>query len=269
MDTDAAASRARHIAERADSVRAMLDLREYARQRRRFFGGIFFLAVIAPNALRGILTPHVGATAGWVVCWTLILAIAAASLMFHRVRHLRLSAARAQMLCPRCRYVLREEGPNAWTACDDTLRRCPECAYAITDDVYAAAALPTVHERAQRTINRSRGSILALAITIAILCIPMVVVGVGGTALSTIIIGFVVCLAAFITTGSWFTWRLQRAMWREVAAWLDEPYCTACTEPLPPGPPDLPLAVCPACGGRTSPPAAIAQARDAARRLSR
>lgn len=266
VDTDAAEPSTRHIADRADAVRPMLDLRA----RLTGWRGAAVWVVWMFGFLTLAHAARAVAPAGWKAAAPLALGVLALplALAFNRARGRRLREARERMVCPRCRYTLREKGPGSWISCDDTLRRCPECAYAITDDVYAAAVLPTVHERAQRTINRSRGAILALALMALALLVPVAAMRFWGVS-RFLVFASIASMLAFVAVGSWFAWRLQRAMWREVAAWLDEPYCTSCAELLPPGAPDLTIAVCPACDGRTSPPVARAQARDAARRLAR
>ncbi len=260
-------SRARAIADRANAVRAMLDLREQLRQRRLLFGGIFVLAVIGPNAARAALTPHIGSALGWFVCWTLLGGLVVASLAFHRVRRRRMRESGARMLCPRCRYILREDGPDLWTTCDDITRVCPECAFAVSDDVYAAAALPSIRDRAKRIVNASSGPIVTGLAIAAFAVGGFAIVGVFGQRLLGDAIWFVALLAIplfGVVLAFALSFRMQRHIDALIASWVDSPWCPGCDAPLSEQAKDASLWVCAECCQRVSPPAALAEARRAA-----
>ncbi len=258
-------SQSRKIAERANWVRPMLDLRQQLagpRWSAILFtsAGAFIVAGVASEQLlpRGY---------SWVGPLVVGLAVAIIGMRLLWMRCMRFRDARAKMVCPRCRYILREDGPDSWATCDDTVRVCSECSYAIADDVYAAATLPSVRRHASRVVNTSSGVIVGMVILIPLnlggamllLFAPRPSEGLGARVLSLGVVQLIaVVLLSFLVS------RRDRAVKRLVASWSRQPFCTKCDAALPDGARELSLAVCGECGRRVSPPAALAEARRAA-----
>lgn len=258
-------SQSREIAERATSIRSMLDLREGMRGSKGVLVWVVTMGVfLVGSRLLGRLMP---ASIGWAASLVAVTPILLFAGWFHTKRRRRLRESRATMVCPRCRYILREEGPDSWTSCDDTVRVCPECAFAVSDDVYAAAALPTVRPRAAWVVGASSGviwgSIILLTLYLSGMALVLFVVRPSADITGWLVAAAVFQLFAFVLLVL-FARRVNRAIDARVASWRVVPFCTKCDAPLPDGARELSLAVCAECGRRVSPPATLAEARRAA-----
>lgn len=170
------------------------------------------------------------------------------------------------MLCPRCRCILREEGPAHWDSCDATIRICPQCANAVADDVYAAATLPVLRARLRVKHERSlRGIVTGLW--------PLAAFFVGMLALvpladfldrlrlagsnQVFVWGMIV---VFLTFGAGLIYampRVHRFPDARTARWLDAPFCVECDAPFPPGALESPILRCSSCDGLLSTAVAV------------
>jgi hypothetical protein len=258
-------SQSRKIAERAKAVRPLLDLLERLTRLQWVSRSIGWMGIclVGTMAIRYLLPTGME----WAAPIVMIAPVSALAVRFHLTRHKRLRGSRAKMVCPRCRYILREVGPDLWTSCDDTVRVCPECAFAVSDDVYAAAALPAVRPRAALVVGASSGviwgSIILLTLYLGGISLVLFVVRPSDGLSGWLVAAGAFQLFAFVLLVL-FARRVNRAIDARVASWRVVPFCTKCDAALPDGARELSLAVCGECGRRVSPPAALAEARRAA-----
>lgn len=262
------AQHARSIATRADAIRPALDMTAMTPRRYAIFMLYIVVCCVAYQALAGVLR-HWGLSVSASMWAAMVPAIIWALFTRRWLRARRAAQSRSvtdTMLCPRCRYILREDGPAHWETCGSTIRICPECANAVADDVYAAATLPALRARLRVKHQRSlRGIVTGLW--------PFVVFFAGMLGLAPLgdflerlgladsnLFGMWGMLVVFLTFGAGLIYALPRAHRKpdaRTARWLDSPFCAECDAPFPPSALESPILRCSSCDARLSTAVAI------------
>lgn len=254
---------ARDIATRAEKVRPSLD-GSGALRLTTLVGILIALTVFTISAAlrpwfldRGVSTQSLEMYPGMFV----VLAAVVVFTVFNRRNRRRLHEARETMLCPHCRAVLREDGPAHWQACDDTARVCQSCKETITDELYAAAALPTLPGELWRRAGRRPAWIIVSMI------LPALYFGFwiafrpasdwlerrGHESPDALLFLLVLPITAVVMSIALLTTlRFKRSVNLAAARWLDAPFCPACDTPFPEGSLDSPILRCESCDTRMS-----------------
>lgn len=256
-------ARARDIAIRAEKVRPRLDASASTRLR-TLVGVLVFLALLTIFAgFRSWLLTH-GITEWGVNLFlgvVVLPAVIIASWASHRRVHRRIDEAREKMLCPHCRSVLREDGPAHWQTCDEAARLCPSCSETITDEVYAAAALPALRGELSRRADRRPGWLALFTIPLA-LYFGFAAFNQPATAWLELRghehadLVMIMLLAALCVVVPSITLLIVLSLRRSVnlaaAGWLDAPFCPRCDERFPDGALDTTILRCESCDTRMS-----------------
>lgn len=262
------AQHARSIATRADAIRPALDATAMTPRRYAIFMLYIVVFCVAYQALAGVLR-YWGLSVSASMWVAMVPAIIWALFTRRWLRARRAAQSRSvtdKMLCPRCRYILREEGPAHWASCDAAIRVCPECANAVSEDVYAAATLPALRARLRVKHQRSLRGIVTGLWPLAVFFGGMLALAPLGRFLERLGLAgsnqiFVWgMLVVFLTFGAGLIYTLPRAHRfpdARTARWLDAPFCVECDAPFPPGALDSPILRCASCDARMSTAVAI------------
>ena len=254
---------ARNIATSAEKVRPSLDASASTRLR-TLAGVLVFVALVGifPGFRAWLLTYGITDWGVNLFLGVVVLpAVIIASWASHRRARRRLDEAREKMLCPHCPSVLREDGPAHWQTCDETARLCPSCSETITDEVYAAAALPTLRGELSRRANRRPGWLALFTIPLA-LYLGFAAVNQPATAwlesrghehadLAMIVLLAALCVVVPSVT-LLIVLSLRRSVNLAAARWLDAPFCPRCDERFPDGALDSTILRCESCDTRMS-----------------
>lgn len=221
-----------------------------------YTAGIMGLASLQPWLRSRGFSPE---SVEWYPSVVILFAVAIPMMVLTRRNRRRLHDARETMLCPHCRAVLREDGPAHWQACDDTVRVCQSCNETICDEVYAAAALPTLRDELTRKAGRGPGLIVASAALLA-LYFGFAAVNQPATAwlerrghehadLVMLMLLAAVCVAV-PSLALLILFSAKRSVNLAATRWLDAPFCPGCDERFPDGALETTILHCAACDTR-------------------